>query len=137
MSEPDSNGIPISSGARRLLTSSKAIIAGLAVIGVIVMNVTGRIESAKALEFITWVLLAYFGAHAAEDAAEKLNLTGGGKGTTISPERLKAILETLAPFLTALMPPKIHSGEVDIPVSAQPLASENVAEQPAPPTPRN
>lgn len=130
--QPDPNGIPISSGARRLLTSSKAIVAGLAVIGVIVMNVTGRIDGAKALEFITWVILAYFGAHAAEDAAEKLRLTGGGQASTLSPERLKAIMDALAPFFSVLMP-----RAYDAHTAAEPTAPANDTEHPAPPTPRN
>lgn len=56
----------------RLLKSSKAWVVLLAVVGVIVMNVTGRIDGARALEFIQWIVGIFLGTVAAEDVAAKL-----------------------------------------------------------------
>lgn len=66
----------IMAGARRLATSSTALLGILAIIGVIVMNVTGRVDSERALDFVKWIVVAYFTKVAVEDGAEKL---GAGK----------------------------------------------------------
>lgn len=130
----EDNQIPLSSGARRLLTSSKAIVAGLAVAGVIVMNVTGRVDSAKALEFITWVVMAYFGANALEDAAEKRS--GSRQASGISAEKFRSLMEAMAPLIATLMP-KPHGTIAEppaIPVAEVPDLTDPTE---APVTPRN
>lgn len=59
----------------KALFGSKSIVMVVAVIGAIVMNVAGRIEGDKALEFVKWVVIAWVGAEAYESgkvkAAEK------------------------------------------------------------------
>lgn len=133
----DENQIPLSSGVRRLLTSSKAIVAGVAVVGVIVMNVTGRIDSAKALEFITWVVMAYFGANALEDAAEKR--AGSPWSSGVSPEKFRAIMDAMAPLIAMVLPKHSDPSEPS-PVSEDILAAvpPDATDAPeAPPTPRN
>jgi hypothetical protein len=72
----DPGFVPLHSGLRRLVTSAKAIVALIAVVGVIVMNMMGKISGADALNFVTVVVMSYFGAHAIEDGAEKF---AGGK----------------------------------------------------------
>jgi hypothetical protein len=68
--------VPLHSGLRRLASSAKAIVALIAVIGVIVMQTMGKIGGAEALNFVTVVVVSYLGAHAIEDGAEKFS---GGK----------------------------------------------------------
>lgn len=58
-----------------LAKSRKAWVVLVAAVGVIVMNVAGRVDGAQALEAIQWIVAAWLGAQAAEDAAAKL----GGK----------------------------------------------------------
>lgn len=53
-------------------TSRKAWVLILCVVGVVVMNLTGRIDGAAALDFIQWVVSAWLGAVALEDGASKL-----------------------------------------------------------------
>lgn len=66
-----------------LITSRKALVVALAVIGCIVMNVTGRIDGSQALEFVKWVVVTWLGAHAWEE----------GKAKTL--EATKPIVEAL------------------------------------------
>jgi hypothetical protein len=60
------------SGIKRLTNSSAAIVLGLAVIGVIVMNVAGRVDGPTALDFIKWLVTFFFAKIAVEDAAAKI-----------------------------------------------------------------
>ncbi len=55
-----------------LAQSRKAWVVLAAVVGVIVMNVTGRVPGERALDFIKWIVMTWLGAQAAEDAAGKL-----------------------------------------------------------------
>lgn len=54
-----------------LVTSRKAWVLLLAVIGVVVMNVAGRVTGEQTIDVIKWLVSAWFGAVALEDAAEK------------------------------------------------------------------
>jgi hypothetical protein len=73
-------------GVRRLASSSKAIVVAVAVAGVILMNVTGRIDGKNALDFIMWIVAAFIGATALEDAAEKR--AGGAPARPVPVEKL-------------------------------------------------
>ena len=59
----------------RGLINSKSIVMVVAVLSAIVMNVVGRIEGDKTLEFIKWVVMSWVAAEAWENgkvkAAEK------------------------------------------------------------------
>ena len=64
----------VTAGIKRLLGSSKAIVVLVAILGVILMEVLGRIDGTHALDTIKWLVAALIGATAAEDAASKLGL---------------------------------------------------------------
>jgi hypothetical protein len=69
-----------------LVRSRKAWVLLLAVVGVVAMNLAGRIDGAQALDFVKWLVSAWFGAVALEDAAHKLPMTppGSEKGESES-----------------------------------------------------
>lgn len=94
----DDGLVPLHSGLRRLVTSAKAIVALVSVVGVIVMNMMGKIDGPAALNFVTVVVCAYFGAHAIEDGAEKA--AGGRKPSTAA---VMSQVSTLLPQLTGLL----------------------------------
>jgi hypothetical protein len=79
------------SGLKRLFTSSKYLLTGIVCVGIIVMNVMGRIEGPAALEAIMLVVGLALGATAVEDAAKKI------RGNIGDP---KAIGEALGPILS-------------------------------------
>jgi hypothetical protein len=54
-----------------LASSRKAWVLLAAVVGAVVMNVAGRIDGDKALEFIKWLVMTWLGAQAYEDAHVK------------------------------------------------------------------
>jgi hypothetical protein len=115
----EDDGIPLTSGLRRLATSAKAIVTGLAVAGAIVMNVTGRIDGKSALEFITFVVMGYLGAHALEDSAEKVV---GGRSPSTS--NMVARIGALAPlFIEAIkaFTPQPQPGPVYRPMTPEEL----------------
>ncbi len=53
------------------LFDAKALVVLVAIIGVIVMNILGRIEGKEALDFIKWLVVTLVGALALEKAAGK------------------------------------------------------------------
>lgn len=57
------------------LLGSKSIVMVVAVVGACAMNVAGRVDGDKTLEFIKWIVMAWLGAEAWEagkvKAAEK------------------------------------------------------------------
>lgn len=54
-----------------LLASRKAWVVLLAVVGVVVMELMGKISAKDALDALKWLVSAWLGAQAVEDAAEK------------------------------------------------------------------
>jgi len=64
-----------------LVQSRKAWVLLLAIAGVVVMNVAGRVSGEEALSFIKWLTAAWFGAVAVEDAAKKMS---GGTTNTVN-----------------------------------------------------
>jgi hypothetical protein len=67
------------------MNSRKAWVLLLAIIGVVVMNVVGRIDHKDALDFIKWIVMAWLGAVAAEDAAAKHGQARAGAPPASSP----------------------------------------------------
>jgi hypothetical protein len=61
-----------------LATSRKAWVLLVAVVGAVVMNVAGRIDGEKALEFIKWIVMTWLGAQAYEDAHVKSSALENG-----------------------------------------------------------
>lgn len=57
--------------AKLLVQSRKAWVVLLAIIGAVLLAALGRISAAESLEFVKWIVVAWLGAIAAEDAAEK------------------------------------------------------------------
>jgi hypothetical protein len=60
---------------KALAKSRKAWVLLIAIVGVIAMNVAGRIDGTQAIDFIKWLVSAWFGAVALEDAALKLPMS--------------------------------------------------------------
>lgn len=58
-----------------LARSRKAWVLLVALVGVVVMNALGRVDGAQALSAIKWLVSAWLGAVALEDAALKLPMT--------------------------------------------------------------
>lgn len=56
---------------KRLMASRKALVMVVAIIGVVVLAGLGRVTSEQALGFIKWVVIAFIGGTALEDAATK------------------------------------------------------------------
>jgi hypothetical protein len=81
-------------GIKRLFTSSKYLLVGIACVGIIVMNVMGRVDGPTALNAILWMVGLVLGATAVEDAAKKV------RGNTGDP---KAIMEAIGPILPAVL----------------------------------
>lgn len=65
-------------GARRLATSSTALLGIGAIVAIVVLAVYGRIDGQAATDFVKWIVIGYFTKVAVEDGAEKL---GAGKLT--------------------------------------------------------
>jgi hypothetical protein len=78
-------------GIARLYRSSAAIVLMLAVVGVVVMNVVGRIDGPDALDFIKWLVMAFFAKVAIEDGASKIAL-GKSIRTTVDHAANEAVL---------------------------------------------
>ncbi len=66
-------------GARRLATSSAGILGVVAIAVALALALRGRVDGQVALDFVKWIVVAYFTKVAVEDGAEKL---GGGKRLT-------------------------------------------------------
>lgn len=60
------------SGVKRLAGSSSALLGLLAIGGVVAMAMYGKIESQSAVDFMKWIVIAYFTKVAVEDGATKL-----------------------------------------------------------------
>lgn len=63
---------------RALAVSRKAWVLLIAIVGVVAMNIAGRVNGEDALSFIKWMVVAWFGAVAAEDAAKKMSAGNPG-----------------------------------------------------------
>jgi hypothetical protein len=88
--------VPLYSGIARLMRSSTAWVALAAIIGIIVLNVLGRIESGKALDAVVTIVLAYIAKVAVEDGAEKLRLVRrGGVPPAVAQSLLPLLMEAL------------------------------------------
>lgn len=72
----------ITSGAKRLLMSSKGIVAILFMALVAALALTGKVAGDVALEAAKWVIMTFFGSVAVEDGAKHL---GGKRGQSKSP----------------------------------------------------
>lgn len=66
-------------GIIRLLNSSKSLVVGVAVAGIVLLGALGKLPVDEAVEQIKWLVLALVGATAIEDGARKL------KGDTVLP----------------------------------------------------
>ena len=55
-----------------LVRSRKAWVLLLAIVGVVAMNLAGRVAGVEALGFIKWIVAAWLGAVALEDSAAKI-----------------------------------------------------------------
>jgi hypothetical protein len=78
------------------MRSSTAWVALAAIIGIIVMNVLGHIESGKALDAVVTIVLAYIAKVAVEDGAEKLRLVRrGGVPSAVAQSLLPLLMEAL------------------------------------------
>lgn len=99
--EEEDDQIPLVSGARRLFTSSKGLIVGFGVVGVIVMNVLGKIDGPTALNAVLVLVGMYVGGVALEDGAEKLRVTRGGANPNVVMKALAILAEKLGPMLTS------------------------------------
>jgi hypothetical protein len=77
----DAKANHVSAGLRRLLSSSKLLLALLSMLAVVGLAYRGQLAANEALDFCKWVLGFVFGATALEDAARKWgmgrNLTSG------------------------------------------------------------
>lgn len=65
-----------------LLSSRKAIVTILVVVGVIVLAALGRLAAEPAMEFLKWIVIAWLGAQAYEDGAVKSAAIKAGVNTT-------------------------------------------------------
>lgn len=52
--------------------SRKAIVLVVAIIGVVILNILGKLDIQGALDFIKWIVGVWMASVAAEDAATKL-----------------------------------------------------------------
>ena len=56
---------------RNLISSRKGIIVIATIVSVVVLAALGRLEQESTLEFLKWIVAAWLGAQAYEDAAIK------------------------------------------------------------------
>jgi len=56
---------------RALASSRKAWVVLVAILGIIAMELAGKVAASDALEAIKWLVSAWLGAQAAEDAASR------------------------------------------------------------------
>jgi len=121
---------PWYSGLQRLVGSSKAWVVLAAIVGIVVMNVTGRIEGTQALEAITWVVAVWLGAVAIEDGAHKMQgggnkkLSAGGQAETLA-----RIMQLFTPLLSKLFESEPEkTPEPDFPVAkpAEPVDTDPI-----------
>jgi hypothetical protein len=61
-------------GLKRLLQSSKAWVVAVAMAGVTLLTILGRVTSIEALDAIKWLAITFIGATALEDSARKFAL---------------------------------------------------------------
>lgn len=100
-------------GIARLSRSSAALILALAVIGVIVMNVVGRIEGEVALDFIKWLVMAFFAKIAIEDGAAKYAI-GKSLGTGAADALIETAAESRRPRERADTPSRAQTKKIKI-----------------------
>ena len=60
-------------GGTRLIQSSKAWVVCTAIVGVMVAEYLGKIPMTQAIDTVKWLVAAFVGATALEDAAAKVN----------------------------------------------------------------
>lgn len=56
---------------RALTSSRKAWVVFVAIVAIVAMELAGKVTSSEALEAIKWLVSAWLGAQAAEDAASR------------------------------------------------------------------
>lgn len=69
-----------------MLTSRKAWVMVVCVVGAVVLNARGQIDGPQALDFIKWVVGAWLGAVAIEDGAKKLAPGASGQDAPQGPQ---------------------------------------------------
>lgn len=94
-------------GLKRLFTSSKYLLTGVVCVGIIVMNVLGRVDGPQALEAILLVVGLALGATAVEDAAKKI------RGSAGDPKAVMDAAAPLIPLLTAMVQKLFDRGPSD------------------------
>lgn len=103
---PDEERASISGGIRRLFSSSKYLLVLVAIVGVVVMDLAGRISGEMALATIGGLISVAVGATAYEDAAEKV---GGrpmsAKATAALVGGIQNMALTLLPALASAKAP--------------------------------
>ena len=57
---------------RALVTSRKAWVLLLAIVGVVAMNLAGKVTGSETLDFVKWLVGTWLAAVAAEDVAKKM-----------------------------------------------------------------
>jgi len=102
-------------GIRRLFSSSKYVLVLLAVVGVVIMNLAGRISGEAALAAIGTLVSVAVGATALEDAAEKKG------GRPMSPGATSALMTGFQNIM-ALVPAVLQARQSSAPPSAVPAA---------------
>ena len=56
---------------KNLVSSRKALVVVLVVVGVVVLAAVGRVQQEQAMEFLKWIVVAWLGAQAYEDGSVK------------------------------------------------------------------
>lgn len=95
---PEDQPLPLRSGARRLITSSKGLLCVAALVGVCIMNYLGRIDGERALEFITWIIGFYVAGVAVEDGIDKLRRNRVSIGSGFARDLLEGVLAGVKAF---------------------------------------
>lgn len=97
MTTPDDDErSPLLGGLRRLFSSSKYLLVLLAIIGIVVMNLVGRISGEMALAAIGGLISVAIGATAVEDAAGKVG------GRPMSAKAISALVGGVQAVLASL-----------------------------------
>lgn len=92
----DDERSPLLGGLRRLFSSSKYLLVLLAIIGIVVMNLVGRISGEMALAAIGGLVSVAIGATAVEDAAGKVG------GRPMSAKAISALVGGVQAVLASL-----------------------------------
>jgi len=69
---------------RNLISSRKAIVVMMVVVGVVVLAGLGRVQQEQAMEFLKWIVVAWLGAQAYEDGSVKAAALKSGTAGQLS-----------------------------------------------------